>query len=75
MKKSSYLIDVIETPGCKKSTQICHVNLLKLYHQQVTEPEHNGKKRVRPALVLSYVSVPHDGDRVPEPDKTLLYGQ
>ncbi len=70
--KVSDLNYLIATPGRKKSKQLCHVNLLKPYYNRVADL---GQSGVRPALVVSSLSVTHEGDGVPEPDDSLLCGR
>ena len=72
-KKISDLNYLIATPGRKKSTQLCHVNLLKPYYNRVTDVAQAGKVGVHPALAVSPVSQESDG--VPEPDDSLLCGR
>ena len=64
---------LIARPGRKKSTQLCHVSLLKPYYNRVTDVAQAGKVGVHPALAVSPLSQESDG--VPEPDDSLLCGQ
>lgn len=64
-KKVSELNYLIATPGRKKSTQLCHINLLKPYYQRGS---------VRPALAVDTLAVAQE-DSVPEPDDSLLCGR
>ncbi|KAG1955416.1 hypothetical protein F2P79_008498 [Pimephales promelas] len=59
---------VIATPGRRKSTQLCHVNLLKPYYSRDAEVSLADKEKVRPALMVNSVSGSQEEDGVPEPD-------
>ena len=72
-EKISDLDYLIATRGWKKSKRVLHVNLLKLYYERVTDLDQAVNDSVRPTLVVSSVSVTHEGDGVPEPDDSLLY--
>ncbi|XP_039514899.1 uncharacterized protein LOC120469791 [Pimephales promelas] len=74
-KKMSELNYVIATPGRRKSTQLCHVNLLKPYYSRDAEVSLADKEKVRPALMVNSVSGSQEEDGVPEPDDSLLYGR
>uniref|UniRef100_A0A3B4ZKQ1 Gypsy retrotransposon integrase-like protein 1 n=1 Tax=Stegastes partitus TaxID=144197 RepID=A0A3B4ZKQ1_9TELE len=72
-EKISDLNYLIETPGRRKSSQLCHVNLLKPYYQRASDGCIDGV--VRPILVVDSVSPGYEHDGIPEPDDTLLYGR
>lgn len=48
----NYLID---TPNCKKSTQLCHVNLLKCYYSWLTRSSGDAAMELKP-VVLAMVN-------------------
>lgn len=69
-EKLSDLNYLIATPERRKASRFCHVNLLKPYYK------HDGDGGdVRPVLAISSVVGTADGDGVPEPDESLLYGR
>ena len=79
VKKISDLNYLISTPQRRKSTQLCHVNLLKPYHARASEsPEdvHAACLATRASVITSPRSV-EDGeeDGLPPVDPALLQGR
>ena len=68
---------VIATSGRRKNKRLCHVNLLKPYYRRVVESDldQDVKEVVRPALAVLSEVFAQEGDGVPEPDESLLYGR
>lgn len=75
VERRSDLNYIIATPGRKKSTQLCHVNLLKPYYKREAEVSQTVRDKVHPVLLVSSVSESQEVDGVPEPDDSLLYGR
>ena len=66
VSEQNYLVD---TPDRKKSTQLCHVNLLKAYYARISVPGADVVQEVKPAMLTtvahmlpSSVSVGETGD-------------
>lgn len=65
---------LIATPGCKKSEQLCHVNLLKPYYLRATV-DSCVKSAVCPVLAMDTHTVEQEVDGVPDPDDSVLCGR
>lgn len=55
VERRSDLNYIIATPGRKKSTQLCHVNLLKPYYKREAEVSQTVRDQVHPVLLVSSV--------------------
>ena len=69
LRKVSDLNYLIETPGRRKTTRLCHINLLKAYH---TRDSVDGAVTVRPALVAAPVTVPDGLNFVGEEEEFVV---